>query len=167
VISSIAEFEGVWGHESGSTRKILQALTDASLSQAVGPQDRTLGRVAWHIVTSVSEMMERTGLKLKGPAPSAPLPGSAQAILKGYEDLSASLVEEMKRNWTDASLLVEDDMYGEKWNRATTLAILIAHQTHHRGQMTVLMRQAGLKVPGVYGPAREEWAGMGAPPPEI
>ena len=31
--------------------------------------------------------------------------------------------------------------------------------------MTVLMRQAGLTVPGVYGPAKEEWAtaGMEAP----
>jgi hypothetical protein len=27
----------------------------------------------------------------------------------------------------------------------------------------VLMRQAGLSVPGVYGPAREEWAAMGMP----
>ena len=31
--------------------------------------------------------------------------------------------------------------------------------------MTVLMRQAGLKVPGVYGPAREEWAEFGMQPP--
>jgi uncharacterized damage-inducible protein DinB len=32
--------------------------------------------------------------------------------------------------------------------------------------MTVLMRQAGLVVPGVYGPAREEWAAMNMPPAE-
>ena len=32
---------------------------------------------------------------------------------------------------------------------------LINHQNHHRGQMTVLMRQAGLTVPGVYGPAKK------------
>ena len=44
-----------------------------------------------------------------------------------------------------------------------TLFYLIAHQTHHRGQMTVLMRQAGLRVPGIYGPAKEEWAAFGAP----
>jgi uncharacterized damage-inducible protein DinB len=37
------------------------------------------------------------------------------------------------------------------------------HQAHHRGQMTVLMRQAGLTVPGVYGPAREERAQWGTP----
>jgi hypothetical protein len=27
--------------------------------------------------------------------------------------------------------------------------------------MTVLMRQAGLVIPGMYGPAKEEWLAMG------
>jgi uncharacterized damage-inducible protein DinB len=58
-------------------------------------------------------------------------------------------------------------MYGEKWKRGVTLTVLVTHQAHHRGQMTVLMRQAGLRVTGVYGPAREEWAGMGMSAPEI
>jgi uncharacterized damage-inducible protein DinB len=31
-----------------------------------------------------------------------------------------------------------------------------------RGQLTVLMRQADLKVPGVYGPSKEEWEAMNA-----
>ena len=30
----------------------------------------------------------------------------------------------------------------------------------------VLMRQAGLGVPGIYGPSKEEWATMGMPPQE-
>ena len=30
-----------------------------------------------------------------------------------------------------------------------------------------LMRQAGLKVPGLYGPAMEEWSAYGAPTPTI
>jgi uncharacterized damage-inducible protein DinB len=55
-------------------------------------------------------------------------------------------------------------MYGSTWRRGDILASLVHHQIHHRGQMTVLMRQAGLVVPGVYGPAREEWAAMGMPP---
>jgi uncharacterized damage-inducible protein DinB len=55
-------------------------------------------------------------------------------------------------------------MYGEQWTRGFVLQALVAHQTHHRGQMTVLMRQAGLPVPGMYGPSKEEWAAMGMPP---
>jgi uncharacterized damage-inducible protein DinB len=34
--------------------------------------------------------------------------------------------------------------------------MMIDHQTHHRGQMTVLLRQAGLTVPGVMGPTKEQ-----------
>jgi uncharacterized damage-inducible protein DinB len=55
-------------------------------------------------------------------------------------------------------------MYGMDWNKGTTLHILVTHQTHHRGQFTVLMRQAGLKVPGVYGPSKEEWIAYGQEP---
>lgn len=64
---------------------------------------------------------------------------------------------------TDETVLQTDEMYDETWERVLTLFYLIAHQSHHRGQLTVLMRKAGLPVPGVYGPAREEWAAMGAP----
>ena len=39
--------------------------------------------------------------------------------------------------------------------------LVIQHQYYHRGQMTVLMRQAGLTVPDIYGPAKEEWANFG------
>ena len=74
-----------------------------------------------------------------------------------------SVGDEVSKNWTAETLLIEDDMYGETWSRGMTLFYLIAHQAHHRGRMTVLMRQAGLKVPGIYGPAREEWAAFGAP----
>ena len=33
--------------------------------------------------------------------------------------------------------------------------------------MTVLMREAGLDVPGIYGPARQEWAAFGMQPPSV
>ena len=41
------DFEASWIQESEATLRILRALTDASLRQAVTPQDRTLGRMAW------------------------------------------------------------------------------------------------------------------------
>ncbi|MGO4373779.1 DinB family protein, partial [Paenibacillus sp. MCAF20] len=47
------------------------------------------------------------------------------------------------------------------------LDVLIKHEIHHRGQMTVLMRQAGLRVPDLYGPTKEQWAEFGAPAPVI
>jgi uncharacterized damage-inducible protein DinB len=142
-------------------------LTDASLGQAVGPEDRTIGRVAWHLTTTLPEMMGKTGLKVEGVAEDAPVPASAAAIADAYRAAAASLAAQVGRDWKDESLEIEDTMYGMQWKRGNTLSILVVHQAHHRGQLTVLMRQAGLKVPGVYGPAREEWSGMGVPAPGV
>ena len=162
----VSDFQKAWEQESGSTLKILRALTDASLAQAVTKDGRTLGRLAWHVATTPAEMMERTGMKVGGPAHDAPVPPSAAAIVSAYE-AAARAVADGVSGWTDATLEVEDEMYGERWPRGLSLHALIAHQTHHRGQMTVLMRQAGLRVPGVYGRAREEWGAYGMEPPPV
>jgi len=115
----------------------------------------------------VGEMMRRTGLDVKGPAEDTPVPEHAADIAAAYEEAAASLDEEIRLEWSDKSLESEDDMYGDRWKRGVTLLALLMHQAHHRGQMTVVMRLAGLKVPGLYGPAREEWASLGMQPPEI
>jgi uncharacterized damage-inducible protein DinB len=163
----IDDFVDAWQTESGLTQKLLDALTDASLQQAVAKDHRTLARIAWHIVTTIPEMMANTGLKLGALKPDAPIPATAAEIEQEYAAVAAELAQQVRANWTDETLRVEDEMYGEKWARGRTARILINHQTHHRGQMTVLMRQAGLAVPGVYGPSKEEWAAYGAPAPEI
>jgi uncharacterized damage-inducible protein DinB len=163
MISKISTFADTWKYESESTLKILSRLTDASLAQAVGPGGRTLGRLAWHLVETMPEMLQRTGLRVEGPEMGSRIPSSAEEIRAAYEAASASVLEQVTSNWTDETLDVEDDMYGMRWTRGVTLGALVGHQTHHRGQMTVLMRQAGLRVPGIYGPAREEWAELGMP----
>ncbi len=163
----IEDFVSAWETESGLTQKLLDALTDASLKQAVVEGHRTLGRMAWHLVTTIPEMMANTGLKLAAVKHDAPVPATAAGIQQAYAAAAAELLKQVKANWTDPTLLVEDEMYGEKWARGRSTRILIDHQTHHRGQMTVLMRQAGLTVPGVYGPSKEEWAAIGAPAPEV
>jgi uncharacterized damage-inducible protein DinB len=166
MFTTLAEFDSLWAHESGLTLKMMRGLTDASLHQAVTPQDRTLGRIAWHLVLTIPEMMNRTGLSVLGPDEGAPVP-AARLIAETYERASDSLVRQLQRQWTDATLQVTDDMYGQRWKRGFTLVALVHHQIHHRGQMTVLMRQAGLVVPGMYGPAREEWTAFGMAAPSL
>lgn len=166
MFTTIEEFLRSWEHESGATKKMLAELTDASLSIAAAHGERPLGRVVWHIIQSIPEMMGRTGLSVAGPDMEALPLKTAGELQAAYSEASSSLVSEMKAKWADADLLTVDDMYGEKWARGTTLGVLILHQTHHRGQLTTLMRVAGLKVPGPYGPAREEWVNYGMPPQE-
>jgi uncharacterized damage-inducible protein DinB len=158
----VDDFLQSWQYESDSTLKLIDALTDASLQQRVTPEGRTLGFLAWHLATTIPEMMNRAGLQVDAPE-HGPAPATARAIRDAYDRASRSLVDQVRSQWTDGALDEEREMYGERWKNGVTLSALIAHQAHHRGQMTVLMRQAGLTVTGVYGPAREEWATMGMP----
>ena len=155
-------------YEQGVTRtqKVLAAMDDASLHQVVVPGYRTLGQIGWHIVTTIPEMMGRAGLGLPGVDPHSMPPQTAAAVLEGYRRASGELREAVARSWKDETLLTVDELYGEKWARGLTLAVLIGHETHHVGQITVLLRVAGRKVPGIMGPSKEEWTqfGMQAPP---
>ena len=167
MITTIDEFLAVWQYETAVTQRMLDTLSDASLAQSVAADHRTIGRLAWHIVQTIPEMMAHTGLQVAGPGETDAVPGQAATIADAYRVAAASLAEQLRANWTDATLLQTDKLYGEEWSRARTLGVLLSHQTHHRGQLTVLMRQAGLVVPGAYGPAREDWAGMGMESPAI
>jgi uncharacterized damage-inducible protein DinB len=81
------------------------------------------------------------------------VPPTVAEIRATYERAAASLANAVEGSWFDGTLAVEDDVYGEPWPRGRTLFVLLCHEVHHRGQLTLLMRQAGLKVPGVYGPS--------------
>ena len=163
MLRKIEDFQKDWIYEVESTGKILSALTDESLSQKVTEDGRSLGFLGWHLTQTLGEMLGLVGLKIDAPGFDKECPTSASDIAAAYEKAGKSVTDEIGKNWTDDTLLQEDNMYGDTWARGLTLFYLIAHQAHHRGQMTVLMRQAGLAVPGVYGPAKEEWAAMGAP----
>jgi uncharacterized damage-inducible protein DinB len=160
---TVADFEKAWTGERESTLKLMRALTDASLGQKVTAEGRTLGRLAWHIVQTLGEMGGHAGLDVKAANEHTSQPATAAALADAYDAGASAVLKAVTTAWTDADLPGEIDMYGEKWTRGMSLSALIKHEVHHRGQMTVLMRQAGLKVPGVYGPAREEWAAYGMP----
>jgi uncharacterized damage-inducible protein DinB len=161
----IEDFVANWNHESEATLRVLDALTDASLSQKVTPGGRSLGQMAWHLTLTLGEMLGQTGLQVDAPAENAPIPPMAREIRDAYARGSQAVGDQVRQKWTDAMLDDELQMYGEKWKRSGVLQAMIVHQAHHRGQMTVLMRQAGLQVPGVYGPAREEWGKYNMPAP--
>ena len=162
----LQDFLNDWEYESKATLKIFNAMNNDSLSQKVYDDGRTLGYLAWHISISIGEMMNRTGLSVQSIDENSDYPSEAKKIVNMYEEVSNSLVDELKKKWKDDTLQVEDEMYGEKWKRGSTLGILITHQVHHRAQMTVLLRQAGLKVPGIYGPSKEEWSNIGMEAPK-
>jgi uncharacterized damage-inducible protein DinB len=164
---TIKDFLDDWSYEHEATIKVFASLTDESLGQRVTPKGRSLGKLAWHIVISIGEMITRTGLVYTGPGEDAPQPATAAAIADAYRRAGYALAHQVGQVWKDADLLQKVEMYrNEQWEKRAVLAALVRHQVHHRAQMTVLMRQAGLAVPGCYGPSSEEWTAFGMPPQE-
>lgn len=160
-----------WQEESRKTLEVFQAIPDGALGTAITPQHRELRRLGWHLVESLIEMPGHLGVVIEGAGLIqggfivAP-PASMAEISEAYAKASASLAQALG-SWKDWDLETEDTLYGETWKRGFTLFVLVTHQTHHRAQMTVLMRQAGLPVPGIYGPAKEGWAAYGMEAPKV
>ena len=159
----IEDFQKEWEVESKATADFIRGLTPQSLGQKIDEEGgRTLGRLAWHITGAVPEMMNRTGLNVAGASDSDPMPHLPGMIADEYTRMAESVLNEVTSKWTDDMLTQQDEMYGQMWFKGETLMNLITHQAHHRGEMVVLARQAGLKPQlGVYGPTREAWKSMG------
>ncbi len=168
MFNTIQDFLQSWNTESASTAKVLDAITDESMKTSIAEGHRTMDRIAWHIATTIPEMMFYTGLKLNELLRTdSPVPATPKEISDAYKTVSVALVEKIRQDWTDESLEIEDELYGEKWKRRYTLNVMINHEIHHRGQLSVLLRQAGVKVPSIYGPAKEDWHEYGMDEPEI
>jgi uncharacterized damage-inducible protein DinB len=163
----IEDFAATWQTETAATMRTLEMLTDESLGQQITSDHRTLGRLAWHLVQTLHEMPSLAGLSFEGPGENVPVPDSAADIAAAYNRTSQALLDVVQSSWKDENLLIMSNMYGDQWPNGLVLDILIKHEIHHRGQMTVLMRQAGLRAPDLYGPTKEQWAEYGEPAPVI
>lgn len=165
MFTKIKHFLDDWKSEADSTLKFLSSLNDQALEQKVTEEHRNMKHILWHIIASIPEMSNQMNLNVKGPTTMEEMPHTAKEIHSIYSTTAQSLIDEISKNWNDNTLEVEDDLYGYKWKRGLTLLILIKHQIHHRAQAMVLARQAGIKIPGIYGPSKEEWAPYDSQPP--
>ena len=165
------DFSKAWTEEAKHTLAVLEAIPDQAAGTAITAAHRDLGRLAWHMVEAVIEMPTKMGLAIPGAERVkggfiGEAPATLAEVAEIYTAASAALLKGLEA-WSDSDLEREDDLYGETWRRGQTLHVIIVHQTHHRGQMTVLMRQAGLRVPSIYGPVKEGWAEYGVEAPKV
>ena len=164
---SIEDFIKEWNREAMLTQKVLDGLTDNSLIQQVYSEGRALGRIAWHLTTSIPEYLAHFGLKMDGVENAESVPTSAKKIAETFNIISSYASNVIQEQWSDESLKQIQEAFGRQESNATILMGLIKHIIHHRGQITVLMRQAGIKPFGVYGPPKEDWIHLGVENPPL
>ncbi len=151
----IEDFMKEWSIESSTTQRVLDAITDEALTREIADGFSSLGSLGWHICQAYGGILHHTGLVFEVPSKYEPVPIHAAAISTKYKEVGSGMKVAIQTNWTDSSLLEHVDVYGESWTKGATLHMLIKHEIHHRGQMAVLIRQAGLRLPDIYGPTKE------------
>ena len=158
---TLTDFINEWQKEAELTQQVLEGLTDHSLEQKVYPEGRSLGRIAWHITTGIPDYLAHFGLEIDQADNNETVPSSAKEIAETFKHLSQQASKALQEQWTDDTLKQVQNAFGRQETNAQILMGFIKHLVHHRGQMTVLIRQAGLKPFGVYGPPKEDWAKLG------
>ena len=162
---TISDFIKEWNREAMLTQNVLDGLTDESLKKQVYPEGRTLGRIAWHLTTNIPDYLTHFGLNIDGVKNAENVPTSAKEIAETFKEVSSRVAQIIEKQWTDKSIEQIQEAFGRQESNAQILMGLIKHIVHHRGQITVLMRQAGLKPFGVYGPPKEDWIHLGVENP--
>ncbi|MFC4402609.1 DinB family protein [Gracilibacillus xinjiangensis] len=150
----VSDFISDWDNSVQGTINVLESLTDDKLDQAIVEDHSTLGWLGWHLATAPGFFAGLVGLDVKGEDPNH-MPNTASTIVQAYKKVAKDIHVQAEK-LSDEQLLEEVDSFGAKIPRGAVLRTIIDHQTHHRGQMTVLLRQAGLPVPGIMGPTKEE-----------
>lgn len=122
----------------------------------------TLRELAWHLAQAIGGLLNRYGLSEEAPDYKTNPPGSIEELIAIYEKVAQKAGEAITSQWKDEDLLENVDFLGKQLARGQILAMMIMHQSHHRGQLTALLRLAGAIVPGVYRPSQEESEAMRA-----
>jgi uncharacterized damage-inducible protein DinB len=148
-----------------ATRRVLERLPPDKLEWRPHPKSMTLGQLAMHVANipgAIAELAQQPSFDTRTPIPR-PGAGSPDEVLATFDE-SMARARRVLAGMKDADMgLPWRMMNGERelWSipRAAFLrAVMLNHWYHHRGQLTVYLRQTGASVPAVYGDSADERA---------
>jgi len=149
---------GLWDWENAATLKVLRAVPEDRLGFRPHAKGWAMGPLAWHIATSERWFCtDAMGLAVPGddPVPKERPPATAAAMAAAREASHAALAGAVKAQ-SDAWFQEEAGFKGMRMSREQVVHLMVRHEIHHRGQLSMLLRIAGAKVPAVYGPSADD-----------
>jgi len=148
--------------EAQTTRRVLERVPD-KLDWRPHPKARSLGQLAMHVAMIPGALAELA----TSPSP-AQLPNFTDPLLESPSQLVPKLDESIakaKKILTG----IEDATLFETWRlmqgereifavpRLGILrSIMLNHWYHHRGQLSVYLRELDVPIPSIYGPSADE-----------
>ena len=149
--------------EAQATRRVLQRVPDDRLTWRPHEKARTLGELALHVAMVPGAVAELVASPSPARAPqfTDPSPKSASELIPAL-DQSIAKATKVLGAMDDATLmatwrLMQGDRELFAVPRIAMLrSVMLNHWYHHRGQLTVYLRELGLPVPAIYGPSADE-----------
>ncbi|NOT33557.1 MAG: DinB family protein [Candidatus Eisenbacteria bacterium] len=149
--------------EAATTRRMLERVPGDQLGWRPHPRSRTLGQLAMHVAGvpgALAELSHLDTFQFENGPPEVD-PGNVKEILDAFDTSMARAKEHLGR--------MDDRKIMETWTgtlggkpvfavpRIGLLrAIMLNHTYHHRGQLSVYLRELNVPVPSIYGPSADE-----------
>jgi len=148
--------------EARTTRRVLERVPGDQLGWKPHKKARTLGELALHVastpgaVASIASQPEVQDPEFKDSTPKSAaelIPAldesvaTARRLLGGMDDAMLNGTWRMKRNGQEILAMPRV---------ALLRSIMLNHWYHHRGQLSVYLRELGVPIPSIYGPSADE-----------
>jgi len=154
-------------NEMATTRRLLERVTDASLTWGPHTKSMTMARLASHVAelpSWIAMTLQTAELDLSPPGGPAYVPTihtSVQGMLEAFDGhvaaakaaLEGAANEAFFESW---SLKAGGQTIFTMPKVACLRSFCFNHLIHHRGQLSVYLRLNDIPVPMIYGPSADE-----------
>jgi uncharacterized damage-inducible protein DinB len=148
--------------EAQTTRRVLERVPADRLGWKPHDKSMSLGQLALHVAVVPGLIADLAGQSpFQLPGFQQPSPSSATEIMPAFEQSIANAKKVLGG--------MDDEALGKTWKAmrgdqeimaipvgALLRSIMLNHWYHHRGQLSVYLRQVGAPVPSIYGPSADE-----------
>ena len=150
--------------ESQATRRVLERVPDDRLGWKPHAKARTLGQLALHVAMVPGAVAELGSKPSPIQAPKFgedPSPARASELITTLDE-SVAKAKKILGGMSDATAnetwrLMNGDREIFAIPRIAFLrAIMLNHWYHHRGQLSVYLRELDVPIPSIYGPSADE-----------
>lgn len=148
--------------EAVATRRALERVPAGRIDWRPHPRARTLGELAAHVATlpgNIAEMATSDTFDVSAVAqPRAMTAAELPAVLDDSLAIARAALaplgdERLVEMW---SMVASGKVLVSMPRAALLRTIMLNHWYHHRGQLTVYLRQLDVAVPSIYGPSADE-----------
>ena len=153
----LPEFDG----EMATTRRLLERVPADRLDWKPHPKSRSLGELATHVteIPRFGTRIEKASFQI-GSEKAPAMKSAADYIARFDENVAAARAGILRTS--DAAMEQEfpvlrpdGEVFFALKRRSLLRRVLLNHLIHHRGQLSVYLRELDVPLPGIYGPTAD------------